>query len=133
MGTTNNYPYRRRTDPFLIPAKDVASQVELGTRLLEVTGLTSFTMVNSFPIWMRLKGSGITNVATRKMTGTFSPVEEGKGWLIPPGPFFGIFTTQYPVWVSAMAVERPGFPIKAAGGALLYPDAVLELAYGGGQ
>lgn len=132
MPSSNNFPFRRTTDPFMIPATDVASQVSIGTELVGTKGLTSFSMVNSYPIWIRLKGSGVIRLTTGTMSGTFSPVEEGKGWLIPPGPFFGVFTTQYPVWVSCLAVARPGFPIKDGSGALLYPEAVVELAYGGG-
>ncbi len=134
MATSNNYPFRRRTDPFLIPATNVASQVQIGTPLIGTKGLTSFLMVNSYPIWVRLKGSGVVKLTTGQMTGSFEPVQEGQGWLIPPAPFFGVFTTQYPVWVSCLAVARPNFPIFAQNGVtLLYPDAAIELSYGGGQ
>jgi len=132
MPSSNNFPFRRTTDPFLVPATDTPSQVEIGSYLIGTKGLTSFAMVNSYPIWMRLKGSGTVRLNTGTMTGAFDPVAEGQGWLIPPGPFFGVFTTQYPVWVSCIAVARPGFPIKDGGGALLYPSAVLEMSYGGG-
>lgn len=133
MATSNTYPFRRRTDPFRIPATNAPSQVLIGPDLAVVKGLTSFLMVNSYPVWMRLKGSGVIRMSSGTQTGTFSPVAEGEGWLIPPAPFFGVFTTQYPVWVSAMAVARPNYPIFAADGTtLLYPDAVLEIAYGGG-
>lgn len=118
-------PFRRNTtiSPYMVPATDTPSQIMIGPL---PQGITSFGMVNSFPVWIRLLGSG------QGESGTFTPASEGSGWLIPPG-HFGIYSTQYPKWVSAIAVARPNFPIKDANGALLYPTANLELFYGSGE
>lgn len=129
------FAFRRLTDPFLIPTlPGVASQVEIGIDFREnQQNFTSFCVVNSFPIWVRLRGSGrVAQIGARDGAApTFKPVEDGRGWLFPPG-FMGVFSTQYPKWVSGMAVERPGFPIKDDEGNPLYPNAVLELSYGRG-
>lgn len=112
--------FKRSSDPFRVPATDQPSE-------FTVTGIpkgaTSFCAVNSYPVWIRLKGT--------QRGQSFAPVAEGEGWLFPPG-HFGIYATQYPSKMSAMAVERPGFPIKDANGALLYPDAAIEVSYGSG-
>jgi hypothetical protein len=59
------------------------------------------------------------------------PVEPTTGWIFAPG-FQAVFGTQYPDFVSAMAIDKPGFPIFDANGAFLYPGATIELAYGTG-
>ena len=114
------FPFKRDASflPIRVPARDFASKVEVGPL---PDGVTSFCMINSYPIYMRLEGS----------RGEFKPVTATTGWLIPPG-HFGVYSTRYPQWVSAVAVARPDFPIQGEGGAMLYPDAALELIYGSG-
>lgn len=116
-----SFPFKRNAgvSPIMVPATDTPSQVEIGPL---PDGVTSFAMINSYPVYVRLEGS----------SGTFSAVTAGTGWLVPPG-HFGVYSTRYPKWVSCVAVERPGFPIKDGNGALLYPDAKLELLYGSGE
>lgn len=120
MNTGTSRIFRRAANPVIVPATDVASQVAVPV-LPE--GSTTFSAVNSYPVWIRLKGTAYGS--------TFSPVQEGEGWLFPPG-HFGVYATQFPKWMSAIAVDRPGFPIKDGNGVLLYPNAALEVAYGSG-
>ncbi len=122
MKPTRNFPFRRNTtvSPVMIPATDVASQVALGAL---PSGVTSFAMVNAFPIFIRLTGSPETG---------FIPAADWQGWIVPPG-HFGVYSTQYPFYLSCIAVERPGFPIYNGSGQLLYPGAKLELLYGSGE
>lgn len=117
------FPFRRNTavSPFMIPATDQPSKVAIGPL---PDGITSFGMVNTYPVHIRLVGT--------PADGEFNPAAEGVGWIVPPG-HFGVYTTQFPKWVSAIAVDRPGFPIKDSSGALLYPQARLELFYGSGS
>ena len=123
MTPTMTKPFRRNlsVSPIPVPATDEASYVEIG-RLPE--GVTSFGAVNSYPIYIRLLGTAMGD-ATPNMA------SEGNGWLFPPG-HFGIYSTQFPKGVSAIAVDRPGFPIHDDDGELLYPEAHLELFYGSG-
>lgn len=120
--TGRNFPFRRNTavSPIMVPAADEASQVAVGPL---PQGVTSFGMVNSYPVFIRLLGSN-------EQTG-FRPANEADGWLVPPY-HFGIYSTQYPKWLSCIAVDRPGFPLRGEGGALLYPQATLEIFYGSG-
>lgn len=120
---SRSFPFRRNTaiSPYMVPATDEASQVEIGPL---PAGVTSFGMVNAFPVYMRLVGSSEAS--------GFKPAQDWVGWCVPPY-HFGIYSTQYPKWVSAVAVERPGFPIYDDEGGLLYPEAKLELFYGSGE
>lgn len=120
---TKSNPFRRNlsVSPIMVPARDTPSFVALGQL---PKGVTSFGVVNSYPVYIRLIGTPMVS-ATNVMA------VEGDGWLFPPG-HFGIYATQFPRGLSCIAVERPGFPIKDAGGALLYPGAALELFYGSG-
>lgn len=118
-----NFPFRRNltVSPIMVPATDEPSYIEV--ELTAASGVTSFAAINSFPIYIRLVGTPAS--AEPNLAG------EGVGWLFPPG-HFGIYSSQYPRGLSAVAVERPGFPIYDGNGELLYPEANLELAYGGG-
>lgn len=120
MTPTRTFPFKRdlSVSPVMVPAKDTASKVTMGQL---PSGVTSFAMVNAYPFFIRLLGS----------SGTFKPAVEGDGWLVPPG-HFGVYSTQSPQFLSCIAVDRPGFPIKDGSGVLLYPNAVLELFYGSG-
>lgn len=119
---SRNFPFRRNTavSPIMIPATDEPSQMAVGPL---PSGVTSFGVVNAFPVYMRLVGSSEAS--------GFVPAEDWMGWCIPPG-HFGIYSTQFPKWVSCLAVARPGYPIYDAEGDLLYPEAKLELFYGSG-
>lgn len=108
--------YRRLTDPILVPVTTgTGSTVDVPADYIPETA-ESFEVTNSNSCWVRLKGF---------KAGQTGAVEEGKGWLFPPG-FKGVFSTQRPHRMSAMAVARPGFPIPSE----LVP---LELTYGNGQ
>lgn len=106
--------YRRLTDPVLVTVAATA-----GSTLVPVgwipANADSFQVVNSNNCYVRLRGF--------KM-GETGEVEEGKGWLLPPG-HVAVYATQKPERMSAMAVARPGFPV----GAELWP---LEVNYGFG-
>lgn len=77
---------------------------------------TSFYVKNDNTCAVRLRGS----------TNQFRPVDEDHGWPpFDPG-FTAVFSTRYPVLMSAMAVATPRFPTI---GEWLVP---LEISYGGG-
>lgn len=121
---TRTFPFRRNlvVSPIMVRATDVASYKPLG-KLPD--GVTTFGVINSYPVYIRLLGTPM---------GAAEPMmaKEGDGWLFPPG-HFGIYSTQFPKGLSAIAVERPGFPVKDSNGSLLYPQAMLELFYGSGS
>jgi hypothetical protein len=119
---SRNFPFRRNlaVSPIMVPATDEPSFVSLG-KLPE--SVTSFGIVNSYPVYIRLLGT--------PMGGPQQMAAEGKGWLVPPG-HFGVYSTQFPMGLSCIAVERPGFPLFDDDGDLLYPQAALELFYGSG-
>lgn len=53
---------------------------------------------------------------------------DGLDWLLPPG-FWGVFSTQYPFFMSAIALSMPIAPVVPADGDL----TALRLWYGVGQ
>lgn len=107
----NNFSFRRATDPFLLTVGATAQRFDVPIDI-KGSGYTSFCVVNPNSFWVRLKGSN----------GNYSPVTSTTGWMLPPG-FFGIFSTQYPEFMSAMSVTAQGM---TAG------TGVLEVSYGGG-
>lgn len=104
-------PFRRITDPFILPVGLTVQRFDVPNDL-RVQDMRQFLVVNPNPFWVRLKGS----------RDTYTPVSETTGWLFPPG-FFGVFSSQYPMFMSTLAVSRQG--IDAGTG-------TLELAYGRG-
>jgi hypothetical protein len=118
-----DFPFKRNTaiEPVAIPAKDVASKIKVP---MLPEGSTSFGVDNAFPIFIRLVGTGYG-------AAQFNAAAEGKGWIFGPGKH-GPFSTQFPEFMSAIAVDRPGYPIKNADGTLRFPEATLEVFYGSG-
>lgn len=106
--------YRRLTDPVLVTVSATAGSTPVPANWIPMNA-DSFQVVNSNSCYVRLRGF---------KTGEAGEVEEGKGWLLPPG-HAAVYATQKPERMSAMAVARPGFPI----GAELWP---LEVNYGFG-
>lgn len=120
--SSNAFAFRRSTDPLLVPIDISATQFVVPTNFFisgPGKGATSFWVCNANNFWVRLRGSGdgITGV------GSFVPVTETTGWLFPPG-FTGPLSTQYPLFMSALAVVRQGIPAGSG---------VLEVSYGGGS
>lgn len=115
-----NMPFRKIIrDPFLCAVGEQAVTTPIDRALLISKRVTSFHVVNPNPFYCRLRGA----------TGEPSDnIVDNEGWLWPPG-FVGVYSTQYPAFVSCIAVERPGFPLRDDEGALL-PFYPLELAYG---
>lgn len=119
-----NFPFRRNlsVSPIMVPAGKAASVITLGTL---PKGVTSFGVINSYPIYIRLLG---TPMGAEQA----SLAKEGDGWLFPPG-HFGIYSTQFPKALSCIAVSRPGFPAFDGAGNPLFPEAALEIFYGSGS
>ncbi len=112
-------PFRRMTDPCLVPVSATASNYSLPAGIvtaLDNSEYSSFFVVNSNACWVRFRGSRDSFVAAT----------EGEGWLVAPG-FSAVFGTQKPKYMSAIAVAREGFPIT---GITFYP---LEVSYGVGE
>jgi len=107
----NSFAFRRLTDPFMLTVAPTAQRFDVPVDL-KAAGYTSFCVVNPNAFWVRLKGSN----------GTYSSVTTTTGWMLPPG-FFGVFSTQYPDFMSAMSVTAQG---------LTAGSGVLEVSYGGG-
>lgn len=110
-------------DPVLVPATPTASKVFVQPL---PSGVTTVLVINSYPVWVRASASPL---GTTEANVTLAA--EGKDYLFPPY-FMGVFATSFPSFVSAIAVARPDYPIKAADGSVLYPDAKIELMYGSG-
>lgn len=114
-----NMPFRKIVrDPFLcmVGVEPVLTAIDRDGLIAK--RVTSFHVVNPNPFYCRLRGS----------SGEGDEIAEGEGWLWPPG-FVGVYSTQYPAFVSCIAVERPGFPLRDDDGNLM-PMHPLELAYG---
>jgi hypothetical protein len=123
--STQTIPFRRMSDPVQVSIGPTAQVTMIPPDRLKDpangTPLSSFYVVNPNNVYVRAKG--FTNVADCTNPG----VTPTTGWLWPPG-FVGIFSTQFPVCASAMAVPMPGFPITAS-----TTYAPLEWSYGPGQ
>lgn len=124
--STQTIPFRRMTDPVqitvgLTPQPTMVPPEKLQDPAVPTARLSSFYVVNPNNFWVRAKG--FTNAADCNAIG----VTPTTGWLWPPG-FVGIFSTQFPVCASAMAVPMPGFPVTASSS--MVP---IEWSYGYGQ
>ncbi len=107
--------FRRMKAPALVPVGVVAGRYDVPADLISAD-INAFMIVNSNQCWVRLLGS----------RETYAAAAETFGWLIPPG-FVGVFGTQRPEFMSAIAVARDGYPLT---GLNFVP---LEISYGVGE
>ncbi|KQT08521.1 hypothetical protein ASG40_11625 [Methylobacterium sp. Leaf399] len=116
---SGTYAFRRITDPLQVPVAATATQFDVPATFFAEGGAgyqtTTFLVVNPNACYVRLRGT---------TSGPFRPVTPKMGWLFPPA-FVGAFSTQYPIFMSAMAVPMPGVPLPTE-------FAPLDLIYGGG-
>jgi len=123
--STQTIPFRRMSDPVQLAVGPTAQPTMIPPSSLidPASGqrLNSFYVANPNNVWVRAKG--FSNAADCQNIG----VTETTGWLWPPG-FVGIFSTQYPVCGSAMAVSMPGYPVTSS--TTFKP---IEWSYGFGQ
>lgn len=117
-GQSTYTPFRRRTDPLMVPVGVAeGSNFTVPEGYIMPGVYNAFCVVNSNPCWVRLKGFKMADSGL---------VEEGKGWLFPPG-HIGVYATQLPERMSALAVVRAGFPVNEN------ELAPLEVSYGDGN
>lgn len=116
---SGTFAFRRITDPLQVPVAVEPTRFEVPTGFFDEGGpgykTTAFLVANPNMCWVRLRGTS---------SGPHRPVSPRMGWLFPPG-FLGVYSTQYPVTMSAMAVAMPGVPLPTE-------FAPLDLIYGGG-
>lgn len=118
--SANSNNFRRITDPLLLSVATTATQFNLPAGYFEpggpAFGAMSFWVVNANNFWVRLRGSGFNG------SGSYVAVTDTTGWLFPPG-YIGSFSTQYPLFMSTLSVDRQGIPAGTG---------TLEISYGGG-
>lgn len=124
--STQTIPFRRMSEPVPVAVGSTAQMTMIPPeRLVDpdapTARLTSFYVVNPNNFWVRAKG--FRNAADCGSVG----VTPTTGWLWPPG-HVAVYSTQYPVCASAMAVPMPGFPLPAD--TAMKP---IEWSYGFGQ
>lgn len=117
------FPFRRATNPLFIPCGLTPVQVTVDTDALRKLGVGSFLAVNKNNFWVRFRGSG---GPTSVDAGVYAPATATTGFGFPPG-FVGVFSTRLPLYLSAIAIDTPAFPLPAD-----LTGAVLEVSYGSG-
>lgn len=107
--------YRRLTDPIMVQVgTGTAASTDVPANFIPKNA-SSFQVVNSSMCYVRLKG----------FKDSSGSLVEGEGWLLPPG-HVGVYATQQPSRMMALAVVRPGYPVS--------PEFIvpLEVNYGYG-
>jgi hypothetical protein len=125
LASEGQIPFRRMTDPLQVPVGPQAAQFVMPANYIPL-GANAFLIVNPNLFWMRLKGSGVAAPNVDPI-GDYAPVVgtpdgAGTGWLFQPG-FFGVFTSQFPRYLSTIAVPKQGV---AAG------NGFMEISWGMG-
>lgn len=123
--STQGIPFRRMSEPVQLTVGPTAQNTNVPPANLRdpKSGqrLTSFYVVNPNAVYVRFKGyQTAADCASQTVTPT-------TGWLVPPG-FVAVFSTQYPLCGSTLAVSTPAAPITAS-----TTYAPLEWSYGFGQ
>jgi hypothetical protein len=108
----HTFPFRRMTKAVLVPVSETPTQ---GNRLTVPEGYVkpdynAFAVYNPNIVDVALRGTSMVD-------GQPAPTEailaaEGD-WEFPP-KFWGVFSTQYPMFMSAIALVSPGYPLTGS-------------------
>lgn len=113
------FAFRKMTEPLMLEVGPSVTKFDVPAGFFDANGpgfqATSWFVVNPNECWVRLRGT---------TSGSYVPVAANTGWAFPPG-FAGVFSTQKPIFMSTLAVAKPGRPLPSE-------YAPLELIYGGG-
>ena len=116
---SGTFAFRKMTEALLLPVGASPTKFEVPAGFFDEGGpgyqATSWYVTNPNDCWVRLRGT---------TTGEYVAVSATSGWCFPPG-FVGTFSTQRPIFMSTLAVPKPGRPLPTE-------FAPLEIIYGGG-
>ena len=101
-------PFRRMTKGLLVPVAEAPTWMEVPEGFIDES-YTAFMIVNPNVCWVGLGGtSGAMDKPKPTVPNMASP--DGTDWLFPPG-HVAVYSTQYPVFMSAVAIAMPGFEL----------------------
>lgn len=117
------FPFRRMTKALLVPVATTATSFQVPSGLIK-PDYNAFCIVNPNVCWVGLRGTSAVNNEGQAPTEAIMASQDGDDWLFNPG-HFGVYTTQHPFFMSAIALSMPGYEL---------PDTFvpLRLYYGYG-
>lgn len=123
--TEGVFPFRRMTQAMLVPVGNgSASSFEVPSGVIK-PDFNAFLIFNPNRVCAELRGTSVPQSGPAPTSAT--PASgTGIDWLFPPG-HWAVYTTQYPLFMSAQAFDTPLWPLASAG--TLVP---LRLWYGYG-
>lgn len=104
----NTFPFRRMTRAILVPVGTTASTVQIPNGFI-LPDYNAFMVVNPNMCWVALRGTSRAGDGTMPTQANMA-MPDARDWLFNPG-HIAVYTTQYPVWMSALAVAMPSYPI----------------------
>lgn len=119
-------PFRRMTRALLIPVSATASSYSVPDAYIRPE-YDSFLVINPNQCWVGLRGTSWTDESQPKPTIALMADDDGADWLFPPG-HVSVWSTQFPEFMSAMALPMPGYSLPPADG-----YTPLRVYYGNGS
>lgn len=119
----NVFPFRRATRALPIPVGPTASSMAVPDGYIKAE-YNAFLIVNPNLCWVSFKGTSMPASGVAP-TSADSALADGLDWLIPPG-HFSVYSTQYPIFMSAVALPMPGYPLDG----LTYTPLRIYYGYG---
>jgi len=118
---SRNIPFRRLTEPLFMPIGPTPTKIDVPAGYIPDRA-TSFYIVNPNLCFIRLVGTSV-GVAYREVSD--DPDSPNNGWLWAPH-YSDVLGTQFPMFMSVMAVARPGWPLPSS-----YAPAEISWGIGG--
>lgn len=104
--------FRRLTEPLMMEVKSTATKITVPAGYIPQNA-TAFYISNPNLCYIRLIGTSMKDgVAQAYREVNDTPGSGTNGWLWPPH-YVDILGTQHPIFMSIMAVARPGFPLPS--------------------
>ena len=108
------FPFRRMTQALLVPVGVANASAYTVPDGMIKPDYTAFLVFNPNNCCVELRGTSMPIPTGPAPTQAVLASGDGIDWLFPPG-HWSVYTTQYPMFMSAKAFDTPAFPLSAAG------------------
>lgn len=108
------FPFRRMTRALLVPVSATASSFAVPNGFFQQPMYTAFMVVNPNACWVGLRGTSYNADGSAPASATLADAD-GADWLFNPG-HSAVYSTQYPAFMSAIALAMPGYQLPPADG-----------------
>lgn len=108
------FPFRRMTQALLVPVGVATASAYTVPEGMIKADYTAFLVFNPNNCCVELRGTSMPVPVGPAPSQAVLASGDGIDWLFPPG-HYSVYTTQYPMFMSAKAFDTQAFPVASVG------------------